>query len=78
MEVSNCKVVYRHRLIQFNELNLINRQVTSISLLEFVAYLKFICEDPPFAFNPKRMVVCRLDDLLSNMQFNNIITLVAV
>lgn len=78
MVVSNRKVINRYWLILFNELNLINCQVASVSLLEFIAHLKFICKDPPFAFHPKRMVISCLDDLLSNMQFNNIITLVTV
>lgn len=69
MEVSNRKVINCNRLIQFNGLNFINRQVASISLLKFIAHLKFICEDPPFTLHPKRMVIGRLNDLLSNMQF---------
>ncbi len=53
MVVRNRKVVNRNRLIQYNELDLVNRQIASVCLLEFVAYLKFISEDPSFTLDPK-------------------------
>ncbi|MNE54576.1 hypothetical protein D3C80_1493610 [compost metagenome] len=42
MKVGNRKVINCNWFIQFNELNLINRKVDSISFLEFIPHLKFI------------------------------------
>ncbi len=76
--IINRKVINCNWFIQFYKFYLFNCQVASIGLLEVIAHFKFICIDPTFIFNPKWMIVCCLNNLFSNRQYNYIITLISV